>query len=104
MPPRAPRSQAGIEEFADLVAARIIAFLMAPRVIAPAGAHLSTEQLSAEIGVPAETLRDWRKDGKGPKYIRGESRGAKATILYRRKDVEAWEEEQLVDPAGRATA
>lgn len=91
----------GIEEFADLVAARIIA-LLAPRVVdlgAGAPAHLTTAQLSVRLSVPEETLRYWRKTGRGPKYLRGQSKGDKATILYRVADVEAWEAEHLVDPA-----
>lgn len=97
MPPRAARDQAlGVEEFAQLVAARVIELLAAPRVLDPG--HLTVKQLSRELGVPIETLRDWRSQDRGPAYIRGESKGDKATILYPRSEVEAWKKRQLVVP------
>lgn len=59
--------------------------------------HLTPADLSERLGgIPVMTLRDWRADGKGPAYIRSESNGDKATILYRLADVEEWEERQLV--------
>lgn len=62
--------------------------------------HLTPAQLSdrfgGEDGVSVETLRDWRKHGRGPAYIRSESDGDKATILYPLSEVEAWEKRQLV--------
>lgn len=63
--------------------------------------HLTPAALAERLGgdISVETLRDWRKTRRGPKYIRGDSGGDKSTILYRLKDVEAWEEEHLIDPA-----
>lgn len=61
--------------------------------------HLTTEALSERLDVPVETLRDWRKQKRGPAYIRGESGGDKATIRYPLAEVEAWEQRQLVKPA-----
>jgi hypothetical protein len=62
--------------------------------------HLTPAQLSERFGgMPLETLRDWRRNGKGPAYIRSESDGDKATILYPLAEVEAWERRQLVTPA-----
>lgn len=71
--------------------------------------HLTPKQLSERFGGPddgvsVETLREWRRLGRGPKYIRGESDGDKATILYPEKWVEEWEESFLVDPAAKSTA
>lgn len=61
--------------------------------------HLSPEALSERLDVPVATLRDWRNQGRGPAYIRGESDGDKATIRYPVAEVEAWEKRQLVVPA-----
>lgn len=63
--------------------------------------HLTPKQLADRLGGPddgvtVETLREWRKLGRGPAYIRGESRGDKATILYPLAEVEAWEKRRLV--------
>lgn len=59
--------------------------------------HLTPADLSERLGgTPIETLRDWRKHGRGPAYIRGEADGRKATILYPLAEVEAWEQRQLV--------
>lgn len=44
-------------------------------------------------------LAGLRSQGRGPAYIRGESSGDKAMILYRLADVEAWEKRRLVVPA-----
>lgn len=64
--------------------------------------HLTAKDLSERLAdVSVETLREWRRLGKGPKYLRGEGGSDKATILYRLKDVEDWEESRLVDPAAR---
>lgn len=61
--------------------------------------HLTQADLSERFGgIPVETLRDWRREGKGPAYIRGDSKGDKATILYPLAAVEAWEKSHLVVP------
>jgi hypothetical protein len=100
MPSRARSGTAGVEEFAELVAARIIA-LLSPRIVdaGPAVTHLTTRQLANRLGIPEETLRDWRKKNRGPAYIRSESDGDKATILYPLAEVEAWEKRRLITPA-----
>ncbi len=66
--------------------------------------HLTPADLAERLGgdISVETLRDWRKTRRGPRYIRGDSAGDKATILYRLKDVEAWEEQHVIDPAASA--
>jgi len=63
--------------------------------------HLTPQQLAdrfggPDAGVTVATLRDWRADGRGPDYIRGESDGDKATILYPETWVEEWEESRRV--------
>lgn len=61
--------------------------------------HLTAAELADRLRLSMETLRDWRRAGKGPAYIRSEGEGDKATIRYRLTDVEAWEESRLIRPA-----
>ena len=50
--------------------------------------YLSSLQAADLLGIKEQTLRTWRSDGRGPKYIRlGHRRGR---VLYRVADVEAW--------------
>jgi hypothetical protein len=64
---------------------------MPARAAAPARVrHLTQEDLSERLNVPVETLRDWRRDGKGPDYIKGEG-GSNATVRYPLAWVEEWE-------------
>jgi excisionase family DNA binding protein len=58
--------------------------------------HLTTEELSERTGIPAETLRSWRTQGKGLAYMR-----LGRLIRYRLADIEQWEEERLVRPRHR---
>ncbi|HQT39614.1 MAG TPA: DNA-binding protein [Acidocella sp.] len=56
---------------------------------------LTTQELSERAGYPGpNVLHLWRKRGKGPPYLRIESR-----ILYRITDVEQWERLNTVMPA-----
>lgn len=61
-------------------------------------AQLANRYGGEDDGPTVETLRDWRKHGRGPAFIRGEADGSKATILYPLTAVEAWEESRLVKP------
>ncbi len=63
------------------------------------GEFLRTEQVSARFGIPIRTLEDWRRRGRGPRYIR-----AGRSILYRVRDVEAWLAARTVDPEAAAEA
>ena len=65
--------------------------------------HLTAAELAERLGgenggVTVTTLRDWRSQGRGPAYLRGESAGRKATILYPLAEVEAWEKSRLIRP------
>ena len=67
---------------------------MPPRAASPAKVrHLTDAELSERLGgkVSVEHLANWRSQGKGPDYIRGESNGTKALILYPEAWVEEWE-------------
>lgn len=60
--------------------------------------HLTPKELAARLRMSEAQLANWRSQGKGPAYIRGESTGDKATIRYRLADVEKWEQSRLVVP------
>jgi predicted site-specific integrase-resolvase len=62
--------------------------------------HLSPAALADRLDVSTETLRDWRRYGRGPAYIRSEGAADKGTIRYRLADVEEWEESRIVRPRG----
>lgn len=59
--------------------------------------HLTTEELAERLNCAPETLRDWRRDGRGPDYI---GDGAKF-IRYPLAAVEAWEQKSLVTPGNK---
>ncbi len=45
----------------------------------------STEELEALIGISRNTLRKWRWEGKGPKFVK-----LGARVAYRLEDIEAY--------------
>jgi len=49
---------------------------------------------AAYLGMPAETLKQWRHLGKGPAYFK-----AGKHVRYRRSAVDAWADSQTVTPA-----
>ena len=55
--------------------------------------HLTTEELAERLGIPAETVKRWRKVGDGPPYLH-----VGKHVRYRLADVEAWERSRLVTP------
>jgi hypothetical protein len=63
--------------------------------------HLSPEKLVERFGgtITKKTLRNWRTNGTGPRYIRLGKR-----IVYPLRDVEIWEEEQMVASCGRRSS
>ena len=46
---------------------------------------LSTEALAAELNLAVETLAEWRRQHRGPAYIKAGRR-----VLYRRDDIDTW--------------
>lgn len=55
------------------------------------GAFMSTSEVSAETGIPTETLRYWRWLGdRGPASFKLGPR----RVVYDRQEVERWVEEQ----------
>lgn len=61
---------------------------------APAQQNLDTASSGRFLGVSGRTLEAWRSQGKGPPYVRLHGR-----IVYRLRDLEAWLEARVVDPA-----
>lgn len=61
--------------------------------------HLTPAALGERWDRTEEYLSQLRTQGRGPAYIRGESDGKKALILYRLADVEAYEQSRLIVPA-----
>lgn len=53
---------------------------------------LRMDEVSAMTGIPVETLRYWRKEGRGPKSARIGRR-----VLYRAVDVDSWIAAQFAD-------
>ena len=54
--------------------------------------RLTTEEVAELLGVGVTTLRDWRREGRGPRYWQ-----EGAVIRYRETDVEAWEKSCLAE-------
>lgn len=50
-----------------------------------------TPELAKYLGQSRRTLEDWRRDKKGPDYVR-----LPKGVRYRREDVRRWLEEQVV--------
>lgn len=48
--------------------------------------HMNQRQLANRWGVSEATLERWRSEGIGPKYLKLQGR-----VMYREKDVEAYE-------------
>jgi excisionase family DNA binding protein len=54
---------------------------------------LTLRQASEYLGISQAALRTWKRRGKGPTFFR-----AGKLLRYRKYDLDAWIEEQLVDP------
>lgn len=55
---------------------------------------ITIQQLSEDLGVPENTLRYWRSQGRGPQSARVGRR-----VMYRRADVVRWIDEQFAGGA-----
>ena len=54
---------------------------------------LTLRQASEYLGISQAALRTWKRNGKGPAFFR-----AGKLLRFRKCDLDAWIEEQLVDP------
>lgn len=68
--------------------------------MSPTGDLLDTKQAAALLGVHELSMVVWRRERRGPKFVRG--RDARV-VLYRRADIDAWLESSGA-PAKRAAA
>lgn len=62
------------------------------------GPYISSEKFAEQEYVAEATVRTWRTQGKGPRYIRYRGR-----ILYAVKDIKKWQEEQIKPITPRST-
>lgn len=53
---------------------------------------LYIDEASGQLRIPVETLRTWRKAGKGPRSAKIGKR-----IVYRQGDLDAWIDEQFAE-------
>lgn len=50
---------------------------------------ITSQRLAEELGFRPQTLRRWRSEGRGPRYIRfGDAR--RGRVRYARRDVAEW--------------
>lgn len=67
----------------------------------PTGSRLlSTAEAAEFLGVSRRTLEDWRRNGRGPKFV-ALSRNA---VRYRLIDLEAWVESRAAPHTAKARA
>lgn len=68
---------------------------MPPRAAAPAKAkYLTDAELAERLDVTVSAIRAWRKQGKGPDYLKVE--GLKGTVRYPEDWVDEWAESRRV--------
>ncbi len=53
--------------------------------------YLTTEDLANLLAVPARTVEDWRRTGKGPRHFK-----IGKHVRYCRTDIDAWVKERYV--------
>lgn len=61
--------------------------------------HLTPAELAERLRMSEGQLANWRCQGRGPAYIRGESKGRRALVLYPVSAVLEWEKRRLITPA-----
>ncbi len=55
--------------------------------------YMTPKQTAEYLDVSLDALQEWRNERRGPKFIQSSSR----FVRYRRADVDAWAEENLVN-------
>lgn len=61
-------------------------------------AHLNTEQAAEWLGMKANTLKEWRSDEKGPRFVRVSAR----CIRYPMEYLIQWRNDRVHVPSVRA--
>jgi predicted DNA-binding transcriptional regulator AlpA len=59
---------------------------------------LTPTEVEQVYGLKATTLRQWRYEGHGPRYVKT-APGRSGLVMYRRRDIDAWLDECTVQPA-----
>lgn len=59
--------------------------------------YLTTAELAARWGYEQQTLRLWRKEGKGPPWFRPSGHPS-GHVAYRLSDIKAWEKTHKITP------
>lgn len=67
---------------------------MAARTAAPLGRLLPCDEAAARIGIKPDTLRKWRRDGRGPVPIED----GPGFIRYAEADIDAWARAHRASP------
>lgn len=62
---------------------------------------ITSEQLAKRWNLSPLTLRDWRADKKGPRYVKLGNPTSKSNVLYRVTDVEDFENKRTVTTNGK---
>lgn len=61
---------------------------MPPRTAAPLGRCLTDVEAAGRLGLTPDALRAWRKQKRGPDYIKGEGRAG--TVRYPESWIDEW--------------
>lgn len=56
-------------------------------------------QVAQRYGITPETLSNWRREGKGPRWVKL-GNGKRPRVMYRTADVLKWEQQNLTDIGG----
>ena len=60
------------------------------------GMNLTTGELAARFGMTPAGIEAWRRRGDGPRFMKF-GRAKTSRVIYRLKDVEAYEQQQVSD-------
>lgn len=58
---------------------------------------LDEHQAAADLGVEVKTVRKWRLEGRGPRWMKY-GPGRAAAVRYRRSDLEEFKRSSVVEP------
>lgn len=64
--------------------------------------HLSPKELAERWCVAVQTLANWRSTGKGPRFLRVGGGQVRGPILYRLRDVVAYEDANTIASTSEA--
>jgi predicted DNA-binding transcriptional regulator AlpA len=59
---------------------------------------LTPAEVEQVYGLKATTLRQWRYEGHGPRYVKTMP-GRSGLVMYRRRDIDTWLDDRTVQPA-----